>query len=306
VTVTIDEFIPEGLAGERLDRVVAMLGDVSRSVASKLITDSAVFLDEVIAESGSVRVVGGQRIRIAIPDASAVGVDPDPSVAFGVAYEDQHIVVVDKPAGLVVHPGAGHAAATLVNGIVSRYPEVASVGEPHRPGVVHRLDRGTSGLLVVARSQVAYEALVLQMSNHEPERIYAALAWGAFDTDSGVVEAPIGRSNRHPTRMAVAQGGRPAVTHYRVEQKFAAPHPTTLLTCRLETGRTHQIRVHLSAIGHPVVGDRDYGGGRPGLEIARPFLHARKLTLDHPVTGESIRVESELPADLAELLDQLT
>jgi len=305
VTTTIDEVIPEGLAGERLDRVVAMLGDVSRSAASRLVRDCVVSLDGVTAESGSVRVVGGQRIRIDIPNAPATGVEPDPSVVFGVAYEDQHIVIVDKPAGLVVHPGAGHSDATLVNGVVARYPEVASVGEPHRPGVVHRLDRGTSGLLVIARSQAAHEALVRQMSNHEPERIYTALAWGIFDTDSGVVEAPIGRSNRHPTRMAVVQSGRPAVTHYRVEQKFTDPKPTTLLTCRLETGRTHQIRVHLSAIGHPVVGDRDYGGGRPGIELARPFLHARRLSLEHPVTGESIHVESALPEDLSNLLGQL-
>jgi len=303
---TIEELIPDGLAGERLDRVVAMLGDISRSAAARLVRESAVSLDGETADSGSVRVSGGQKIEIDIPSSSGTVVTPDPRVLFDVVHEDDHIIIIDKPAGMVVHPGAGHFGATLVNGLVARYPEIASVGESHRPGVVHRLDRGTSGLLVVARTQQAHDALVEQMSNHKPERIYTALAWGAFDTDSGVIEAPIGRSNRHPTRMAVVLSGRPAVTHYRVDQKFSKPQPTTLLTCRLETGRTHQIRVHLSAIGHPVVGDRDYGGGRPGIDLGRPFLHARRLTLDHPVTGESIQAESDLPADLADLLGTLS
>jgi len=305
VNSTIEESIPEGLVGERLDRVVAMLGDISRSAAARLVAQSAVSLDGKAVESGSVRVEGGQRIKIDLPDSPGVLITPDPSIPFEVVHEDDHIVIIDKPSGVVVHPGAGHTDATLVNGLVARYPEIASVGEPHRPGVVHRLDRGTSGLLVVARTQEAHDALVEQMSNHEPERIYAALVWGALDTDSGVIEAPIGRSNRQPTRMAVVQSGRPAVTHYRVDEKFHKPHPTTLLTCRLETGRTHQIRVHLSAIGHPVVGDRDYGGGRPGIDLGRPFLHARRLTLDHPVTGDAIQAESELPGDLVDLLGSL-
>ena len=306
VSHTIDELIPDGLSGERLDRVVSMLGDVSRSAAARLVGQSAVSLDGKSVESGSLRVSGGQRIKIDMPVSEGAAVAADSTVPFEVVYEDDHIVIIDKPAGIVVHPGAGHSDATLVNGLVARYPEMAEVGEPHRPGVVHRLDRGTSGLLVVARTQQAHSGLIDQMSNHEPERIYTALAWGAFDTDSGVIEAPIGRSNRHPTRMAVVQSGRPAVTHYRVDKKFSAPHPTTLLTCRLETGRTHQIRVHLSAIGHPVVGDRDYGGGRPGIEPGRPFLHARRLTLDHPVTGESIRADSELPQDLAGVIETLS
>jgi len=302
----IEELIPEGLEGERVDRVVAMLADVSRSVASSLVSDDAVRVDQRVVASGSARVTGGQVISIVLPDTDEPAVVGDPSVDFRVVHEDDHILIIDKPAGLVVHPGAGNLDATLVNGIVARYPEIAAVGEPHRPGIVHRLDRGTSGLLVVARTSEAHVALVEQMSHHDPERVYTVLVWGSLDTSSGVIDAPIGRSNRRPTRMAVVRSGRPAVTRYEVERRFADPHPTTLVTCRLETGRTHQIRVHLSAIGHPVVGDRDYGGGRPGIDPGRPFLHACRLSLIHPVSGETIRFDSGLPADLVEILAALS
>ncbi len=302
----IEETIPEGLVGERVDRVVAMLADLSRSAASRLLSDGAVHLDGQPIAAGSTRVVGGQAITIALPEDEDLAVAPEPDVQFVVVHEDDHVVVVDKPAGLVVHPGAGNPTGTLVNGLVARYPEIVDVGEAHRPGIVHRLDRGTSGLLVVARSAEAHAALVVQMSDHQPERIYTALVWGGMKASSGVIDAPIGRSNRQPTRMSVIQGGRPAVTHYEVDSAFTSPQPTTLLTCRLETGRTHQIRVHLSAIGHPVVGDRDYGGGRPGIDPGRAFLHARKLTFEHPVSGELMSFESPLPPDLAFVLSELS
>jgi len=301
----IEETIPDGLAGERIDRVVAMIADVSRSAASRLVDGEAVRIGDRVVTSGSQRVTAGAVITIDLVESVGPTVGPDPSVVFHVEYEDDHMLVIDKPAGLVVHPGAGHLGATLVNGILARYPEIATVGEPHRPGIVHRLDRGTSGLLVVARSTEAYTELVRQMAGHEPERIYAALVWGVFDAPSGVIDAPVGRSSRQPTRMAVVQSGRPAITHYSVEESFVDPHPTTLLTCRLETGRTHQIRVHLSAIGHPVVGDRDYGGGRPGIDPGRPFLHARMLTLVHPASGDTMRFESDLPDDLVGTLADL-
>ena len=218
-------------------------------------------------------------------------------------YEDAHVVVVDKPADLVVHPGAGHQDRTLVNGLLSRYPELASVGQSHRPGIVHRLDRTTSGLLVVARTSEAYGQLVVQMSSHVPERIYQALVWGHLDADRGTIDAPIGRSPRHPTRMAVIDRGRPARTHYEVIERFSRPRETSLLQCRLETGRTHQIRVHLRAIGHPVVGDRAYDGHRPGIELERPFLHACTLRFHHPVTNERVELESPLATDLVGTLE---
>ncbi len=295
-----------GLEGERIDRVVAMLADVSRSVASKFVSDGSVRVDGRVVISGSARVAVGQVIYMNLPDPEEPTVLADPSVNFRVVHEDDHIVIIDKPAGLVVHPGAGNLDGTLVNGLIARYPEIAAVGESHRPGIVHRLDRGTSGLLVVARTPEAHAVLVAQMGHHQPERVYTALVWGSVDAPSGMIDAPIGRSNRQPTRMAVVRSGRPAVTRYEVECRFTYPHPTTLVTCRLETGRTHQIRVHLSAIGHPVVGDRNYGGGRPGIDPGRPFLHACRLTFAHPVSGETVRFDSELPADLVEILTTLS
>ena len=298
----VSEEVPSALAGERLDRVVALMSEVSRSVAARMIDEGAVTVDGVVATSGSFRVAVGSSVEAVLPAPLDPRPAADSTVKFAVVYEDSHVVVVDKPADLVVHPGAGHQDQTLVNGLVARYPELASVGQPHRPGIVHRLDRTTSGLLVVARSPEAYSELVAQMSAHEPERIYKALVWGRLDTDHGTIEAPIGRSPRHPTRMAVVDRGRPARTHYEVIDRFTNPRETSLLSCRLETGRTHQIRVHLRAIGHPVVGDRAYDGGRPGIELERPFLHACELRFRHPVTSERIELESPLPNDLASTL----
>jgi 23S rRNA pseudouridine1911/1915/1917 synthase len=231
--------------------------------------------------------------------------EPDATIPVDVRYEDADVVVLAKPAGLVVHPGAGHPDRTLVNGLLARYPELAAVGDPARPGIVHRLDRDTSGLLVVARSPRAYESLAAMMAGHEVERRYTALVWGRPVAPRGVVDAPIGRSIRRRTRMAVREGGRGARTGYEVVAEYRDP-TVTLLECRLETGRTHQIRVHLQAIGHPIVGDAVYGGARPGLALDRPFLHAGGLALVHPVTGELLEVEEELPADLTAVLARLT
>lgn len=302
MTTHLAEVVPAALEGERVDRAVAILADLSRSAVATLIGDGAVRLDGIPARSASMRVSEGQQLEVALPDPVDPRPGPDAAVEFSVRHEDDDVVVIDKPAGLVVHPGAGHADATLVHGLVHRFPEIADVGEAHRPGIVHRLDRGTSGLLVVARTAAAYDELVRQMSNHEPERVYQSLTWGHIESDRGTIDAPIGRSPRHPTRMAVSDQGRRAVTHYEVNQRFDVPRDTTLVTCRLETGRTHQIRVHLRAIGHPVVGDRDYDGGRPGLDPGRPFLHAGRLRFVHPTTGEPVTVEAPLPADLVECL----
>lgn len=298
----IQEIIPVALDGERVDRVVALVGDLSRSAVAKLVEAGSIRLDGIPARTASTRVSEGQSLEVTLPEI----VDPrplaDPDVEFEIVYEDNAIVVVSKPAGLVVHPGAGNTEATLVNGLLHRFPDLVDVGEMHRPGIVHRLDRGTSGLLVVARTEAAYLELVRQMSSHEPERIYTALTWGHLESDSGTIDAPIGRSPRHPTRMAVSDQGRRAVTHYRVDRRFSTPRETTLVTCQLETGRTHQIRVHLRAIGHSVVGDRDYDGGRPGLDPGRPFLHAGELRFAHPINGEPVAMEAPLPQDLVDCL----
>lgn len=298
----LDATIPAALAGERVDRAVSILSDLSRSAVTRLVEAGEVTLDGFVVTSGARRVSEGERLGVELPDEIDPRPSPDPSIVVDVRYEDDEIVVVDKPAGLIVHPGAGHLDGTLVNALVHRYPEIVGVGERHRPGIVHRLDRGTSGLLVVARTPAAHTELIRQLAAHEPERIYTALVWGHLEHDAGTVDAPIGRSTRHPTRMTVSENGRRAVTHYRVDARHTTPGETSLLTCRLETGRTHQIRVHLRAIGHPVVGDRAYDGGRPGLDPGRPFLHAGTMRFVHPGSGEPMEVTSPLPDDLADCL----
>ena len=215
------------------------------------------------------------------------------------------IIIVDKPAGLVVHPGAGNWTGTLVNALIAHCgASLSGIGGVKRPGIVHRLDRDTSGLMLVARTPRAYDALVDALAAHEVERRYLALVWGIPEARVGVIDAPIGRSIRVPTRMAVRQGGKPARTHYEVVEEFPEAG-VALLECRLETGRTHQIRVHVAAIGHAVVGDAAYGGQRASLPIERPFLHAAALGFDHPVTGERIEVTEPLPPDLASVLARL-
>jgi len=298
----IEESVPAAFDGDRIDRVVAAMTGLSRAAVGRLVGSRDVQINAKPVKAGSTRVREGDMIRVVVPEPTDPRPEPDPNVDFEVVYEDEHLLVVDKPAGLVVHPGAGHAASTLVHGLVARFPELSDVGEAHRPGIVHRLDLGTSGLLVVAKTASVYEALVAQMANHEPERIYQALAWGHPDRDAGAIDAPIGRSTRHPTRMTVTQQGRRAVTHYEVDQRFEQPVECALMTCRLETGRTHQIRVHLRAIGHPVVGDREYDGGRPGLDPGRPFLHAGELRFIHPVSTEQIAVTAPLPEPLVSVL----
>lgn len=300
----IAETIPAALEGERVDRVVALLTNCSRSEAVALIGDSQVLVNEATQTKASHRLVEGDTVTVlSDPIRPPERVVADPDVEFGVIYSDDDLIVIDKPPGLVVHPGAGHSGSTLVHGLLARYPELADVGEELRPGLVHRLDRGTSGLLVVARTPEAYTELVSQLSSHTVRRIYTALAWRHFEHPQGVIDAPIGRSRRDPLRMTVAVDGRPSRTHYKVDRQFTEPIEASLLTCQLETGRTHQIRVHLASIGHAVVGDDTYGGIRRSFSMHRPFLHARELAFIHPGTGEEVVFSSPLPDDLQAVLD---
>jgi len=295
--------VPAALAGERLDRAVALLTGWSRADVQELLGRGAVLVDGR-AVSKSHRLREGELVELLeepAPDAPPVA---DPAVALDVRYADDDVVVVAKPAGLVVHPGAGHPTGTLVHGLLARYPELASVGDPFRPGIVHRLDRDTSGLLVVARSAAAYAALVRALASHELTRVYVALVWDRLKAARGLIDAPIGRSESRRTRMAVRDAGKPARTEYQTRRAFERP-PCALLECRLQTGRTHQIRVHLAAIGHPVVGDATYGGKREGIDLDRPFLHAAILGFAHPLTGEPMRFEDPLPPDLTAVLDTL-
>jgi 23S rRNA pseudouridine1911/1915/1917 synthase len=299
--------IPASLDGERVDRVVALLTGFSRSRVATIVTDGRVTLDGQVVSTRSRRVVEGEMLAIDLPPVvDGPLIEPDPTVEVPVVWADDQLIIVDKPAGLVVHPGAGHASGTLVHGLIALHPELAEVGQAGRPGIVHRLDRGTSGLMAVARTPVAYDALVAQLAAREVGRRYDALVWGAVATGQGVVDAPIGRSGRDPTKMAVTSQGREARTRYEVTARYTDPVDVTLLECALETGRTHQIRVHLAAIDHPVVGDSRYGGERQSLPMARPFLHARRLDLTHPTTGERLSFEAPWPDELVEVVDRLS
>lgn len=299
---TIEETIPAALAGERLDRIVALIADVSRAVAVTLIDDGGVMVGGERAEAGKVRLAEG---AVVVVDTSLIPVTrvprPDPHVVVSVVHCDDDVIVVDKQAGLVVHPGAGNPDGTLVNGLLHRFPELATVGDAARPGIVHRLDAGSSGLLVVARTQTAHEGLVGQFASRTATRRYEALAWGHPDAPHGMIDAPIGRDPSDPMRMAIVIDGRHARTEYEVNGRFVSPAAVARLRCRLETGRTHQIRVHLAAIGHPLVGDVVYAERRPTLGLSRPFLHAAELRFEHPASGVAMGFDSALPDDLCAL-----
>jgi 23S rRNA pseudouridine1911/1915/1917 synthase len=295
------------MAGERVDRIVAMVTGCSRSEVANLIEAGDVLVDGAVVTSRSTRLPAGATVDVTFVAAEErSGIEPDPSVEVPVVHEDEHLLVIDKPAGLVVHPGAGNRTGTLVHGLLARYPELLGVGDdPERPGVVHRLDKGTSGLLLIARTEDAYEELVAALSAREVHRQYRTLVWGHVEAPRGLIDAPIGRSVREPTRMSLDERGREARTRYEVLRRYQEPVAVTELECTLETGRTHQIRVHLRSIGHAVVGDARYEGARQSLPFGRPALHAERLLLEHPITGEPLEFRSPLPKDLVELLARL-
>ncbi len=307
----VTEQVPEPLAGERLDRVVAMVADVSRRESAELIADGEVRLSGRVVTKVSHKVAAGQLLEVVVPAVAATLV-ADPSITVPVVYEDDHVIVVDKPAGLVVHPGAGTTTGTLVHGLLASHPDLSGVGGEERPGLVHRLDKGTSGLLVVARTSDAHADLVEQLAERTVHRVYRALVHGHVASDEGLIDAPLGRSPRDPLRQAVVADGREARTWYTVAERRELPGarpdddpvPVTEVICELETGRTHQIRVHLAAIGHPVVADTTYQGKElPGARLGRPFLHAQQLGFVHPATDEDVTYTADLPADLVTVLD---
>ncbi len=289
--------VPVSLGGQRVDKAVALLAGLARSEVNQLIEAGAVLVGGRPVGSRSRKLVAGEDLEVHLPPPPDRSLVPDGSVEVAVVFEDEHVLVVDKPFGLVVHPGAGTPGGTMVHGLLARYPDLAGVGgDEARPGVVHRLDAGTSGLLVVARTEEAHALLVDQLAARTVERRYRAVVHGSVVAPAGLVDGPLGRDPRDPTRFAVVAGGKEARTRYEVLDRGER---TTLLSCRLESGRTHQIRVHLAAIGHPVVGDVAYGG-RLELGLTRPYLHAFRLAFDHPGTGERVAFESPLPPDLVE------
>jgi 23S rRNA pseudouridine1911/1915/1917 synthase len=305
--VNVREEIPEALAGERVDRVVAMLTGRARAEVAELVDAGAVLLDGVPVTSRSTKVRVGQVVEATAPDVDVEAeMEAEADIEVPIVHADEHLLVIDKPAGLVVHPGAGQRRGTLVHALLATHPEIRGVGgDPTRPGIVHRLDKGTSGLLLVARTPEAYDGLVAALSGRQVHRRYRALVWGTVAAPRGLIDAPIGRSTREPTLMAVVERGKEARTRYEVLTAYHEPVEVTELACTLDTGRTHQIRVHLRSIGHAVVGDARYGGARQSLPMRRPFLHAEHLELAHPVTGEPLSFDSPLPADLVEVLGRL-
>jgi 23S rRNA pseudouridine1911/1915/1917 synthase len=296
--LTLRVVVPPEAAGERLDRFLAACEGVgSRTEAERLVGAGSVLVDGS-PRPKSHRLAGGEELAVELAERRDSSLEPEPVEGLRVAYEDEHLLVVDKPAGVVVHPSAGHAHGTLVHGLLSR--EIEGGEEPERPGIVHRLDRDTSGLLVVARSDEAHRRLQGLLRRRKLVREYLALVRGRPLSRAGRIEAPIGRDRHDPTRYSLdTETPRDAATAFEVLELLSR---RALLRVRLETGRTHQIRVHLAAIDLPVSGDPVYGvAGDLGLE--RQFLHAARLAFPHPFTGEDVDVDSPLPADLARALD---
>jgi 23S rRNA pseudouridine1911/1915/1917 synthase len=319
------EVDPAG-AGERLDRFLGGAAAARRIALSRtrlkaLIEAGEVSVDGSVARDPSTRLAEGARIAFEAPPAEVsplVGED----LPLAVVYEDEHLIVIDKPAGLVVHPAPGHPAGTLVNALIRHCgASLSGIGGVRRPGIVHRIDKDTSGLLVVAKTDAAHLDLAELFADHgrtgSLEREYLALVWGRFDAAAGKIAAPIGRDPRHREKMAVAakERGRHATTHWRLKEALG---PASLIACRLETGRTHQIRVHMASIGHPLLGDSVYGAGfkskatrlseaaKAALTgLGRQALHASVLGFEHPATGEKLRFESRPPEDFSHLLNAL-
>jgi 23S rRNA pseudouridine1911/1915/1917 synthase len=288
------------MADQRLDRYLAQaLPGVSRSHLQRLIRQGLVSLDGRAARPSTL-VEPGMRVTVQLPSPPTPGIAPEP-IALDIVYEDDDLLVVDKPAGMVVHPAAGHPSGTLVNALLAHCPAL-SVGEQGRPGIVHRLDRDTSGLIVVAKTTRALEHLRRQFKSRQVQKTYLALVHGHPPAAEGVIEAPVGRDPHHRQRMAVLAGGRPARTHFR---RLAELGDHCLVSLRLETGRTHQIRVHLAWLGIPVVGDRIYGERRNELGAPRQLLHAWRLSFDRPGGRGTIELTAPLPADLQGILSRL-
>ncbi len=316
----------EDAAGRRLDQwlAAALAPDFSRSRLQALVREGAVSLDGRPASDSGMKLRGGEHIVVALP-APEEAAPRGEAIPLAILYEDADLIVIDKPAGLVVHPGAGNASGTLVNALIHHCGDsLSGIGGVRRPGIVHRLDKDTSGVMVVAKNDRAHRSLSEAFADHGRdgalERAYLALVWGVPDRREGVVDAPLGRASSDRTLRAVvretAADARPAVTHWRVVERFG--DLAALVECRLETGRTHQIRVHMAHIGHPLVGDPDYARGfrtkanrlpdelrKTVSAFPRQALHARMLAFAHPASGEVMRFETTPPADLAALLDAL-
>ncbi len=288
--------------GERLDVFLARQAtDLSRSRVQKLIADGRATVDGRAAKANH-RVQPGEAVALAVPEPEPVAVAPE-AIPLDVVYEDADVVVVNKPRGMVVHPAAGNWRGTLVNALLARCDDLSGVGGEVRPGIVHRLDKDTSGVMVAAKNDRAHASLACQIKDRTAGRRYLALVHGNVQAEEGLIDAPIGRHRLDRKKMAVdTEHGREARTRFTVVERFAG---YTLVACKLETGRTHQIRVHMAYIGHPVVGDPKYGPKNPPFAIAGQALHSAELTFRHPVSGATLVFTAPLPADMEEILTKL-
>ena len=286
-------------SGKRLDSFLANQEEATtRSRLQALIESGHVTVNGSSAKP-SYKVKSGDIVRISMPAASPVDIVPQ-DIPISFIYQDEHIAVVDKPQGLPVHPGPGHPDGTLVNAILAHCPDIAGVGGEIRPGIVHRLDKDTSGLIMIAKTHDAHQNLSAQISSRNVDKGYLALCKGLLTKDDGIIDAPIGRDPYNRKRMAVVEDGRYAKTMYTVIERFES---STFLSVKLETGRTHQIRVHMAHLNHPLVGDTVYG--RSSNIVSRHFLHAHYLAFRHPITGEPVEFQSDLPKDLSSALESL-
>lgn len=288
--------------GQRLDAFLASgLVDLTRSQAARLIGEGLVRVDGRAAGK-SERLSGGERVEVLLPEPEPIEAAPQ-DIPLDVVYEDEDVIVVNKPSGMVVHPAPGHPDGTLVNALLYHCgASLSGVGGALRPGIVHRIDRDTSGLIIAAKNDAAHRFLSAQLSDHTLARIYECIVVGQLREDGGTVDAPIAR---HPTdrkRMAVVRGGRAAVTHWEVVTRYAG---FTHVRCRLETGRTHQIRVHMAHIGHPILGDTVYGAKKPVAGLTGQCLHAVGLRFVHPRTGERVELSCPLPREFTDMLQKL-
>ena len=289
-------------SGERIDALLAhMLPQLSRSAAQRLLEEGRVLLRGAPVRK-NYRCAAGDCFLLSLPEAEEVPLLPQ-DIPLDVVYEDGDVIVVNKPRGLVVHPAPGHPDGTLVNALLFHCGDsLSGIGGEKRPGIVHRIDKDTSGLLIAAKNDFAHQALSAQLADRSLSRIYEAVVRGNLREDAGTVSKPIGR---HPTdrkRMAVLPGGRPAMTHWEVLARYRG---YTHIRCRLETGRTHQIRVHMASLGHPLLGDETYGAPAPDKGLSGQCLHARELKFIHPRTAEPVRLETELPGYFLEVLSRL-
>ena len=293
--------VPEELDGERVDKAVAVLAGISRSLAREIMDSGGLVGGGDLGLGPSDRVSSGDWLEFEVPEPAPL-LEPHP-VEYRTVHIDDDVIVVSKPAGLTVHPGAGTDAETLAAGLLFDHPELEGVGQPGRWGIVHRLDRATSGLMAVARTPDSYEALSTMMRARSVGRAYVALVQGILAIPRGTVDAPIGPDPNRPTRRALSPIGKRAVTHYRRRSQWTGPG-VAMLDVTLETGRTHQIRVHLAGIGHPVLGDRVYGSKDP-VVVPRLALHATRLEFEHPVSGAAMSFTEPLPDDLAAVVETL-